>query len=306
MLVTPDGYRQTTYGYGVPFSAAGESSALGPDWRLDNFACDGGGHCEEKRGKEYVAWRHYDEDRDGTISFKEKTKEAIYDVRFVNEVHGGVIWAKAHPVHPEDARLELSTILSAYADSLAGAGLYAQGSVFGIEQPKARQFTTFVSDANETKLGPHKAFAATVELAEVAKLAQDPAHRDGKVRVILTKFQHFRPLGHWEKEAVEQGDVDSLDVSVVERDGQHVVANMALLMVGYYNTASRFDDARSDFEAFVSSLTFDPSVSGPYPELRVGRIESTAAGPAADAPEDTTESDSPGVRKEGASAVPEG
>lgn len=104
MVITLDGYSQTTYGYSVPFSAAGVSSALGPGWRLDNFTCDADGDCDEKRGREYVAVRNYDEDRDGTVSPREQSKESVYDLRFVNAVHGGVIWAKDHPVHPDDAR----------------------------------------------------------------------------------------------------------------------------------------------------------------------------------------------------------
>jgi hypothetical protein len=301
MVISPDAYRQTTYGYSVPFSSTGVSAALGPDWRLDNFTCDSGGDCKEKRGRDYVALREYDEDRDGTVTPSEKSKEAIYDVRFVNAVHGGVIWVKAHPVHPEDARLELAAIVSTYADSLGGTGLYAQGSVFSIEQPKARQFTTFVTNEQAIELGPHKAIAATVELAEVAKLTQNPAHRDSKVRVIVTKFKYFHPLDRWSKEAFRKGKRDKSDDPVVERNGEPGVEKVALLMVGYYNTTARFDDGLGSFESFVSSLQFDPIMSVPYAELQVGRIDTPPAEPKDSPPEgqtpsaDKTDSDETGA-----------
>ena len=143
--IGPQGFDQSLYGYHVDYGNPANQTFLGPDWRVDNFQWDTTARAwKQKTGDAYVATRELDEDNDGTISPGEKSEEPIYDLRLTNTADNGVIWVKAHPLAFQDSGRDLGVVINNYADSLAGTGLYYQGSIFTLEHVKARQYTTFV------------------------------------------------------------------------------------------------------------------------------------------------------------------
>ena len=181
----------------------------------------------------------------------------------------GVIWLKAHPLTPKDAQRDLDVVLSNYADGLSGAGLYAQSNLCSVERTKVRQFMTFVTNKQEMKLGPNLAIAGTIELAEAEKVKLDPSFRTSKVRIVFAEFAFYeRP--HY------QGDPSPWPV--VERDGKSWSRRPALLVAGYYNTVSRFDEHLGEFDDVLRRIAFAPD--SVLPDVRLGMAPADAPSPA--------------------------
>src|SRR6266478_3316996 len=132
------GFHEDLYGWEVPYPA-GQKKLVGADWQLDNYHYDTvDGKLVPKEGNEYVAFVREDENGDGRIDPFEKQRVFIYDLRFVHARNNGVIWVQTFRIPPANAARDLDVVLANYADSLAGTGLYRQGSIFNIVVPKTR------------------------------------------------------------------------------------------------------------------------------------------------------------------------
>jgi hypothetical protein len=241
-------YLQSDYGYKVAYSDPAGKSFAGGDWALDNYFVDEMGDLKPKKGNNYEAKREFDEDGDGQISSSETSQENIYDLRLLNRRDNGVIWVKAHPLLPADAHRDLEVTLNDYADGLAGAGLYAQSNLFSVERVHERHFTTFVTAKSQVTLGDVPGLAGTVELAEVEKLRLDPSFRSAKVRVVLAKFYFYDCGSHFGRHPWP----------TVSHDGSSCFQRPGLLVVGYYNTADRFDEDLPEFEHIIRRISFSP------------------------------------------------
>jgi hypothetical protein len=255
------GFQQKTYGWRADYPA-GQAKLLGPDWQLDNWQNENG-QLVAKSGERYVAVREEDENRDGTIDASERKQVFIYDLKFVNAHNNGVIWVQTHPLHDFNADKDLDVMLRNYADSLSGTGLYEEGSVFGLRATKARSFTTFVNDQRETRLGPHRALSASIELAETERLRDDPSRRASKLRIVLTKFEYLvrlaAPAGTTQVDVPAPGD---------NQGTSSWKKQTAVMLVGYANDVEHFDAGLQDFEAFTSRLDWPavlPSAPAPAP-----------------------------------------
>ncbi len=149
------GFEQKDYGWSVSYKDPKAKRLLGPEWQLDNWAADPySGELKPKDHGEYVAVREEDENRDGVIDSSERQNVFLFDLKLTSARDNGVIWVQTFPMHPLDVHRDVEVLLSNYADSLSGTGLYAQATLYGTVQPKTRHFTAIVAERRFTKLGP--------------------------------------------------------------------------------------------------------------------------------------------------------
>lgn len=276
-VIGPQGYQQSVVKYQVDYLDADKQSFLPDDWALDNYTRDTDGEWSEKTGKEYQATRELDEDGDGDISPSEKNKESIFDLRFVNQRDGAVIWLKVHPLAFADSKRELEVILDNYADGLAGAGLFEQSSLFGLRTDKERHYTTFVEKKVSTNIGPVGAILGLIEIAEVEKLRLDATHRDSKAELLFAKVRYREPLNwtqtaRWPVETVKE---------------KRFQVRTGLLVIGYYDSASRFDSHLADFNGLLARIQIPAKAIPPgnaRPEIHSPPAASTATSSTATAP----------------------
>ena len=257
--IGPEGYEQTKVKYRLGFSDPAKHEFLPTDWVVDNYA-GAGSDWTEKSGKQYRAIRELDMDGNGTISALERKEESLFDLRFVNTRDNAVIWLKVHPLATQNAKRDLDVILENYADGLAGAGLFEQSSLFGLKADMARQFTSFIVRKEATQVGALPAIRGVIEIADVEKLRLDAAHRDSKAELLFAKVTY----------------VDPFDRHTDSRDG--------LLVIGYYDDASRFDSHLADFHALLGRISVPPSAVPPdatpvkLPSLPAAQPGSTPSG----------------------------
>jgi hypothetical protein len=295
------GYRNKSYPYGIAYRDPNAKRLLGADWQLDNWSLDRTGRkWKQKTGYDYVGERTMDLDRDGSISRAERAKESIFDVKLVSRTTGAVIWAKAHPIHPDDAERKLDILLDGYADSLRGEGLYAQGSVFSVEREASRKYTTFVTERSEGTLSGSPMIAATIELAEVDRLQVRPDERSAMLRLVMIKypyvlnakdanvFQRICPRAPETKlpgtaSASEPGS-EPRPHSTFQPAGQAPSATRSpaasagyswrlrchtVLVLGYYNTPQHFAEELPAFEQLLKQVSLSagaaalPASAGP-------------------------------------------
>jgi hypothetical protein len=172
---------------------------------------------------------------------------------------------------PQAAHKDLDVLLNGYADGLSGTGLYAQSNLFSVERVHARQFTSFVVAKEPTTIGNNSGLVGVIELAESERLRLDPQYRSAKIKLALARFAYYEPIGRW----------GSGPWPVVEYRGSKRVQRVGLLVVGYYNTASKFDAQVSTFNQALAQLAFGPeSVLPGAPPVGAP----PAAGPAPSAP----------------------
>jgi hypothetical protein len=273
--MTASGLEELAYGYAIRFKDG--ASFAGAQWLLDNYATDARGRYAPKTGATYVGTRELDVDGDGD---SERFEEPLYDLRLANVSDGAVIWTKAHPLLPRDAGKTLDILLSNYADSIAVAGAYADLNAFSQPPSPMRRFTSFVVEQKPRLVAGHPALSALVELAEVDKLRVNPDHRHSKLRLVLVKYGHLQtsssaPSTPWPS----------------SKQGQNwVVERTALLVLGYVNTAARFERHTETFSDFVSLVRFanyayflDPKRSLPEELLSGATATNDASAPALDA-----------------------
>jgi hypothetical protein len=288
------GYKQSVFGYAVAYRDAKAHAMAGLDWQVDNHRRDAmTGEWQEKTGSEYMATREQDLNQDGTISTGERVEEAIFDLRLTNKRNNGVMWTKAHPFLVEQADRDLEVILDNYVDALSGNGLYAQGSMFGVERTKARNFTTFLVSKTLGRIGGRDALMGTIEIAEVDRLKQDPKHRSGVVRLVLVKIRCFtvancRPEGGG---LSTQGGGDGAVLGAgadaelkrwptVDCRGKPCRARTGLLIVGYYNTPAYFAEGEAELDSLLGRISFPDAEPLPVPKLPAAAVAAKDETPA--------------------------
>jgi hypothetical protein len=278
-VIGPAGFAQETYHYNVSYRDPVKKLFLPADWQLDNYYDYFEGTWKPKEGPAYQAVREFDANGDGTISESEKNSEFIYDLRFTHTKDDGIIWIKAHPVAASDARRDLDVELNDYADGMAGTGLYAQGNLFSLEKLKARTYTTFVTSRQPIKVGSLTGLVGEIEIAEIERLRLDPKHRSGKLRVVLARFiyeeQDNSPASATDQTGLAHIGVPGApaitrDAGATKRQGGVVWRNglayrerTGLLVAGYYNTMSRFDEHVKDFDQILGQLSLTTGSSAP-------------------------------------------
>jgi len=298
------GFEQPTYHFRLGYRDASKKDFLGPDWQLDNYFVDEfSGRWKPKQGPDYVTKREFDEDGDGVISVDEKGKEPIYDLRYINTRDDGVIWIKAHPVARGDSRRDLDIVLNDYAEGLSGNGLYAQGNLFSSGHAQAHQFATYVVSKDTIQVGPLTGLVGQIEIADVEKVKLDPASRRGKLEIVFLRFLYHERIDELASRTSEESADGRWHASIPQRwpivtwNGKTCYERPALLIAGYYNTFSRFDERVKEFDDALRRLSFDPG-SAP-PEAAVAK-----AAPAVTAPPAPASAAAPPAAAPAAAATP--
>lgn len=272
-VIGPQGYEQTLVKYQVGYLDASKQSFLPDDWAVDNYARNSSSGWDEKTKGEYQALRALDEDGDGEVSTGETQKESVFDLRFVNAHDNAVIWLKMHALTFADSQRELEVILDNYADGLAGTGLFEQSTLFGLKTDHARHYTTFVTKKEGITLGQLGAVLGVIEVADVEKLRLDPTHRDSKIELVVAKVRYrdkapsSAPTPYW---PTEKSGLSTVDV----RTG--------LLVIGYYDSASRFASHQADFDALLTRIRIPSEAL--LPDNARPQIHDLPPPPAASAP----------------------
>ena len=281
----PQGYEQSLTKYRLNYADAANQKFLLGDWVLDNYSYDQVARkWTEKKGVQYRAERQLDEDGDGTISSAEKKSENIFDLRFVNSRDNAVIWLKVHPLQATYANVDLDVILEDYADGLEGTGLFEQSTLFGLVHDKARHFTTFMVKKEPTMLGPLPAIRGVVEIADVEKLRLDAAHRDSKAELLFAKVTYLEKLGI-RKPTASRWPI----VTEIGNQGHTVYSaqRTGLLVIGYYDDASRFESHVADLHALLDQIEVPASAIPPNATPLVLPKAPASAAPAPKATEAT-------------------
>jgi hypothetical protein len=280
------GYRQSAFGYQVAFRDANAKSLAGPDWQIDSHRRDSiSGAWEQKLGADYVAEREEDLNQDGSIDADERSEEAIHDLKLLNKKNNGVIWAKAHPLLPENAETELEVVLDNYVDALTGNGRYAQSNLFGVGRVKTRNYTTFLVDKKIERIGSGDALSGTIEIAEVDRLKSDPAHRSGIIKVLLVKFRCFtidNCRRYHPRYQRREGMRELNRWPLVDCRGKQCRARVGLLVLGYYNTPAYYAAGLPEVDDFFTRVSFPDAGPLPVSGLREAKKDKPAA-PAAPA-----------------------
>ena len=258
----PQGYEQSLTKYRLDYADATRQKFLPDDWMLDNYTYNPSSRkWSEKKGDQYRAVRHLDEDGDGTISSSERKIENIFDLRFVNSRDNAVIWLKVHPLLPSYASVDLEVILDDYADGLEGSGLFEQSTLFGLAQDKARHFTTFVVKKEPTALGALPAIRGVIEIADVEKLRLDATHRDSKSELVFAKVTYREKLGINRPAAPRWPVVTEIDKGSALT--VYYALRTALLVIGYYDDAARFESHLADLHALLGQIAIPASAIPP-------------------------------------------
>jgi hypothetical protein len=244
-----DGYEQALTKYRVSYVDKAHRKFLPGDWTLDNFAYDSTYDTwTEKSDERYRTVRQLDENGDGTVSRSERSRERLFDLRFVNSRDGAVIWLKVHPLEPTYSARDLEVMLKDYTSGLEGSGLFEKSTLFSLEASKARNYTALTVNKEATTLGPLPAIRSVIELAEVRS----------KAELVFAKVAYLETT---------KGET-MLRWPVVKRTDtphgiQTVYRRTGLLVIGYYCNAARFDSHVVDLRALIAQIAIPPSAVPP-------------------------------------------
>jgi hypothetical protein len=294
-VLGPTGYEQALVKYKLGYSDPAAKKFLPDEWALDNYAYNATKRTwSEKKGDEYQAERWLDEDGDGTVSPAERTPESVFDLRFVNAHDNAVIWLKVHPLAFSESKRDLEVVLENYADGLAGTGLFEQSSLFNLKHDKARQYTTFIVSKESTTIGALAAIKGVIEIADVERLRLDPTHRDSKAALVFAHVKYRKPVS-------PRGRGTSLWPTTSE-GLRTFEERIGLLVMGYYDDATRFDSHLADFQALQSRLVVPAEAVPESNALPVLPPPAAAPAPAAPPPATST----PGAPPASSAPAPDG
>ena len=230
-----EGFSQTTYGWKASYPS-GASSLLGDDWRLDNWERqpsttpgDSSSTYGEKTGPGY------------TVSHGEGAAQYLYDLKFVHASDQGAIWIKTSPLEAGDARKSLETLTEGYLRAKHDSAVSLAGLGFSV---------TAVTDRTETRLGGRRALAVSLN----ASVTSAPEGEPRRIDLLLTKYDYS-----W-TDMTPTTSTDGVGPPSTTRSVTRV--GTAFMVIGYVNTASRFDAARGDLDKLVARLSWSPSPSG--------------------------------------------
>ncbi|HEY1535146.1 MAG TPA: hypothetical protein VGF76_14060, partial [Polyangiaceae bacterium] len=157
-----------------------------------------------------------------------------------------------------------------------------------LDARQTRQYTTFVVSREATKVGPLAAIKGVIEIADVEKLRLDASHRDSKAELVFARIKYLKDMGENDGKSLwpttNKGS-DGIVHSYQERAG--------LLVIGYYDDATRFAAHLADFHALLSRLAVPveavpalntPPTIQPVPSAAPAPLAPAAEQPTAAAP----------------------
>jgi hypothetical protein len=251
-----DGFSQETYKWKASYPP-GQTALLGADWRVDNWDrrtenSPGGNPTtsfSEKTGPGFTVDFEEDGNGDGKIDEHEKGRQYLYDLKLAHVPDDGVIWIKTRTLSEGDVRKSLELLTERYLHSER-----LTTSLLGLGYEM-----TAVTNRAETRLGPHRALAVSLE----AKLNSVDRGELRRIDLLVTKYEYELP-------AVASSTSQGSETGSKPKPPAARFAT-AFMVIGYVNTASRFSAARGDLDQLVARLSWQPGQNG------AGRILPPAA-----------------------------
>lgn len=221
-----EGFTQSTFGWKATY-AAGQSSLLGADWRVDNWERGADGRYVEKTGSGF------------TMGSGEE--DYLFDLKLAHVPDDAAIWIKTRSLSDADAKKSLEVLTDAYLH----AGSSARPLVEMGYDAKA------VTNRFETSVGSNRALVVSLD----AHARGERSTELRRIDLIVLKFNYAR-LESTSDATPASGTAGPLPQG-------HSKISTALMMIGYVNTASRFDLSRGDLDKLVTRLSWSPLPSRP-------------------------------------------
>ncbi len=229
------GYRHPYVEYRI--AGLGGGALLGDSWMLDNYR-------DARFLREtapYTVTRRYDVDGDGDI--ESLGLRPLDDLRYRSTRDAGSIWVRTLPVPSALATTEMSVLMRLLVDGVASTGTVAAAVDREVAIATSRTYTASILEAQSTAVDGREAYAATIDVANVAQLQLDPTARTERVRLVLVRTDFRVPLYP-----------DDFDAGIAP----------GLLVLGYSNLPAEFDRSLPEFEDLVRRVVFETE------EARVG------------------------------------
>jgi hypothetical protein len=256
-----NGYASAAYALSVKNAAHG--AIISNRWRLDNLW--------PKRNKlvpkdtaEYMTKFYFDVDGDGKADASEK--DFLYELRLANLQNDGIIWLRTFPIATYDAQKDLRVLMKEYIDAASHNGFEvvvigtSGGTAVSIVQKP--RYAGKVLQENATTLAGVSAYEATIDVANVDRIAVEPNAVERRVKMLLVRPGFTRT------------------VKSKSRKYQFPV----LLLAGYSNNVKDFDATGKEFEELLSRVVVNGR-SGYAPPAPVVAEPSATAETATTAPE---------------------
>lgn len=241
-----DGFAQKTYGWKASYQP-GTTALLGASWRVDNWdQPDGAGAMSDNLGDASVTPSgektgpgftiDYDDDAngDGKIDANESGRKFLYDLKLAHVPDEGVIWVKTRTLSDGDVRKSLELLSESYLRSG-----HPSVSISGVGYSP-----TAVVNRTETRLGPYRALAVSLE-------AQAPSSRNKELRRIDLFFAKYEYQLDEPPKVTSSSGPETAPPGASEYEPHFAVA---FVVIGYVNTASRFDGSRGDLDQLLARM----------------------------------------------------
>jgi len=147
---------------------------------------------------------------------------------------------------------------------------------------KVRHFTSFIVKKEPTSLGKLPAIRGVIEIADLDKLRLDRNHRDSKAELLFAKVTYLKDLGPARPRESRWPIVEG-----TSSNGQYVhykAQRTGLLVIGYYDDATRFESHLPDLHALLERIEIPDGAIPPNAELPAKASPAAVAMPAARAP----------------------
>ncbi|HHH29164.1 MAG TPA: hypothetical protein ENK57_12575 [Polyangiaceae bacterium] len=202
-------------------------------WVIDNFHVEDGRPTRARRAPRYFTSYLLDEDGDGDVT--KATRTELFDLRYVHERDGSVIWARTMPLTRMMANRELSVILRDYIDRSSG-GSYVEATLVGAPVVRERRLAPRILREEPSRIDGQPAYVAVVEFIDVDRHRVDPDARGEVVTLAIT-----RPRGLVWRSRVTSGS-----------------RWPALMLLGYSARPEVHAEHEADFESFISRIDVAP------------------------------------------------
>ena len=256
---TPQGFHREDVPYDLFFKNETTLEIIDRDWIISNWEVGEGEAAPERRdGPNFLGYTLTDYDGDGTA---DRLYGYYSDIELRNRKNEGAIWISAEGLCPRNREKTLSIFIEKYIESLSGEDFGLRRTRWGWIKSDAKTFAAFLVGSKNLQLAGMDAIVATIGVANVDRLALDPTHRHGFIRVVLIRVpgkfvQLFEGLGKMTDET-------------------------GLIMIGYFNSPEFFEADLGALDGILGQLRIAgrPVTSG---ELHEVIVEPLAGEPSSD------------------------
>ena len=229
---TPRGFHRADVPYDLLFKNEKTLELINRDWIISNWhAGEGDAEPERRSGPNFQGFTLTDYNGDGTA---ERQYGYYSDVELRNRKNDGAIWISVEGLNARNSEKDLAVFVGDYVEGLSGEDFGLRRTRWGWIKADAKTFAAALIGSKRMRLTGMDAIVATIGVANVERLALDPGHRFGFIRVVLIRVpgkfvQYFDDFG-----------------TMTDETG--------LMMIGYFNSPEFFEADLSALDAIVGQL----------------------------------------------------